>query len=277
MRPIKKSWPTILNLSLIAVLIFSLNACSSQVTSHSTGNIIVLNGTSSSGKSSIAKVFTKENNYVYDAFDNHADKVLAKWIAQKRATSWQSNPQALTYETRLEVLADAQELAAAGNNVLIDMLFDQASDYQLIVNKLKRFNPKFVLVYCPFQVLAERVEARNASGIKSEQRNLSQALSRFGKIYKSAPSGIDELSRADFNAAVKLAKRDFKDPKKYQEFVVELKQNLGFANHTVQTVKIAPRLHYDLIVNTGKNSPQKCAAQIASYLKARAVNTLTLI
>ncbi len=144
------------------------------------GNIIFLNGTSSSGKTSIAKALQEimEGYYIHTGIDHFLDAAPDKihassdginpstaegflWVrsnGDNRVSELRVGPAALRLWAGMHAAAAA--LAATGNDVIIDDVIFDSRVLQEAVNTLYLFNVLFVGVRCPFEIAEGREQAR---------------------------------------------------------------------------------------------------------------------
>ena len=210
------------------------------------GKIIFLDGTSSSGKSTISKELQKELNCEYLFIDDFLFNQTAKWLEEqiflkegKRVKLPRNNtdeirkfydsmPNKDQYIISVEVfkksIKKASEIMAKktkklllqGKIVICDVVFAPGYlEKQDFVKDLRNFKNFMVLVYCPFKTLAQRVEKRNEevkNGKAGEIRSLVMALEQFGMKYKrkekSNENAIDKLTKEYFDLSIDLAKKD---------------------------------------------------------------------
>jgi len=144
------------------------------------GNIIFLNGTSSSGKTFIAKTLQEimDGYYIHTGLDHYLERVPEKfhvhsdgsspsmaegflWIhagGDKHVAEIRLGPAGFRLHQGIYRAADA--LALAGNNLIIDdVLFDPRA-LQETVETLHTFNVLFVGVRCPLKVAEHREHER---------------------------------------------------------------------------------------------------------------------
>jgi chloramphenicol 3-O phosphotransferase len=144
------------------------------------GNIIFLNGTSSSGKTSMAKALQEimDGYYIHTGIDHFLDAAPDKIHASSNGINpstaegflWvRSNGDNCISELRAGPAAlrlwagmhgAAAALAAAGNDVIIDDVIFDSRVLQEAVNTLHTFNVLFVGVRCPLEIAEEREQAR---------------------------------------------------------------------------------------------------------------------
>ena len=144
------------------------------------GNIIFLNGTSSSGKTSIAKALQEimDGFYIHTGIDHFLDAAPDKihvssdginpstaegflWVrsnGDNHVSELRVGPAALRLWVGMHVAAAA--LAATGNDVIIDDVIFDSRVLQEAVNRLYLFNVLFVGVRCPFEIAEGREQAR---------------------------------------------------------------------------------------------------------------------
>lgn len=116
------------------------------------GKVILLNGTSSAGKSSIAKVIQEVSDipYLHLSLDMFWDMTPAKISANSK-----NFPQ-----MRKALAKSVYALAITGHNVVVDIVVAGASSFESISHELRDLKLLTVKVYCPLPVLAEREKAR---------------------------------------------------------------------------------------------------------------------
>jgi len=144
------------------------------------GNIIFLNGTSSSGKTSIAKALQEimEGYYMHTGIDHFLDAAPDKihtssdginpstaegflWVrpnGDHRVSELRAGPTALRLWAGMHAAAAA--LAATGNDVIIDDVIFDSRVLEEAVNTLHTFNVLFVGVRCPFEIAEGRERER---------------------------------------------------------------------------------------------------------------------
>jgi chloramphenicol 3-O phosphotransferase len=144
------------------------------------GNIIFLNGTSSSGKTSIAKALQEimDGYYIHTGIDHFLDAAPDKihassdginpstaegflWVRRNgdnRVCELRVGPAALRLWSGMHAAAAA--LAAVGNDVIIDDVIFDSRVLEEVVNTLHTFHVLFVGVRCPFEIAEGREQAR---------------------------------------------------------------------------------------------------------------------
>jgi chloramphenicol 3-O phosphotransferase len=144
------------------------------------GNIIFLNGTSSSGKTSIVKALQEimEGYYIRTGIDHFLDAAPPKihvssdgispatadgflWVfpnGDERVSELRVGPAALRLWAGMHGAAAA--LATAGNDVIIDDVIFDSRVLKEAVNTLHTFNVLFVGVRCSFEIAEQREQAR---------------------------------------------------------------------------------------------------------------------
>ena len=144
------------------------------------GNIIFLNGTSSSGKTSIVKALQEimEGFYIGTGIDHFLDAAPDKIHTSSDGTNPSTfegflwvHPNGDTQVSEIRVgpvafhlwagmHAAVAALAAIGNDVIIDDVIFDSRVLKAAVNTLHDFNALFVGVRCPFEVAEQREQAR---------------------------------------------------------------------------------------------------------------------
>jgi len=216
------------------------------------GTIVLLNGTSSAGKTSIIKELQK----IYG--DSCAvvigDDFLATYLIEH------PQPISMTQDAyQRQMLRDAflhvKQLSLHNAHVFVDFAEINAKHYCTILdcNKVVK-----ILVYCPLDILVDRVAERNRSGNTNETRTLSMPFGQFLNIYKLQESSdevvVDRIKTSRIKYAVQIAEQDEKP------FVEQFKLD------TLKEIVLVPKQQWDLIVNTGTHSSREIAKIISVYL-----------
>ena len=189
---------------------------------NSQGTVILLNGTSSAGKSSIMKELPEILDGFWqpveaDAFAVIARKNFIDYLKEKfgvettleelNDTYIALNKEGRITEREVDAFFDKQDVLGQmfekirtdiqeEKNVIIDTVIGEGIDdedpdnadyaFKTYFDALHTFNVAFILVYCPFAALIERVEMRNQAGVYEERREFGVPLWMFGKTYKKA-------------------------------------------------------------------------------------------
>jgi chloramphenicol 3-O phosphotransferase len=133
------------------------------------GNVIVLNGASSSGKTTLARELQAKCSEVYllcslDAF-------------------WDMTPYGIPAGSKnfpnmkLAIARSVKALAETGHNVIVDIVFCGQKTYTELTTELEGLNLKIVKVECPLEELKRRELARG-------DRALGLAKSQFESIHE---------------------------------------------------------------------------------------------
>ncbi|MDP3888980.1 MAG: AAA family ATPase [bacterium] len=245
-----------------------------------TGNIIILSGTSTSGKTSIAKQLATffEHPFAYVAFDDFLTEVFLEQITLKL-------PKKEFHERihqRISALYDTvKNFAFEGKHVLVDTVLsalEGEKDVQLALEKLQSINvTALVLVYCPLPVLVQRIKQRNEEALVQNRPQDIRLITyiKFHDIFRPQHDendiALDVLTREDIEVA-------YATPASASDLVVaELRQMKATAlSHfdliDKESVIITPKLDYDCIVNTGILTPKEAAQQIHDCITSYVLN-----
>jgi len=281
--------------------------------------VILIAGTSSAGKSSIINELTKliGKNYQVikiDDFNTQAaleqkvkswgwdpkkstlDDFMAHYVMTKTGMSLEMGLPSKVGQAIQKETFDAMhiaffkhvKLAAKKSNIIIDTVFDTTNNFDQFSTIMHSNKIIKVLVYCPLDLIQERVERRNLSGKPEEQRSMFQAFTQFAAIYKLQESSheqiVDTISSECMLIPLKKAIDDLikqleqTQPKNdiaraklkgdiesvrqfYMNFIHQFKLN------TLKEIVIVPMHHYDLIVNSGTREPIKNAHEIFNYIR----------
>lgn len=264
------------------------------------GHIILLNGTSSSGKSAILNEFKKlRPDYVAFKVDDwftattiqmatergwHADMQVHPWEYLRDYVNRETARLNFDIEVREHLFTGIssyyytlQDLLRHGKNVIFDTVLECARDYTNFANCLQEFNCTKVLVYCPVDIILERIKMRNSSGIPDEYRFAFQAFEPFSAIYKLQEHEdepiVDIVSSQSMRQALNIAIQQLIEagiPEAYVQRLHEFERTFitTFKLDTQTHVKLVARHHYDLIINSAHASPAALAQQIYTKLSS---------
>lgn len=147
----------------------------------STGTIVILNGTSSSGKTSIVKALQTLLDEPH--LDAGIDRFI--WMLPKRYLDRPLWDEVLGLASRAGTAGHRLisgmhhaivEIAAAGNNVIADHVLVEPAWLDECVRLFSPLNAYFVGVRCPIEVLEERERSR-------KDRTLGQARAQYGLVH----------------------------------------------------------------------------------------------
>lgn len=193
-------------------------------------DIIFLNGTSSAGKTSIARELT---DLLKNSVAIHLD----------------------TYQG--ELLQGIQDLAMKYQHVVVDTIFFEKSK---LLKAVTGYKSCFVLVYCPLDHVLQHVKQRNLTGCLEDKRFFYVALSQFIYLYKKESCSSIPLDKMKLTNFIGVAQHI----EKRKDYVVGLYKAKFLVR---QELCFAPKMEYDLVVNSGSLNSLACAQQIIECLK----------
>lgn len=230
--------------------------------------IVLLNGTSSAGKSSIIRELQKqsengffianldqfEKEYEKDNFDDFFD----------------------------DFYKHVKNLSLIHPKILVDTV-----QYELGYEKYDEILGKQVvkiLVYCPLSDILKRVKKRNQSGDEGELRSVVQAFKQFFNLYKMKKELCEEVIDIIHTSTIKNVLREIK--REYDEFDIKYPESIHVRAEKYNKLvkRSADQFHYnqkrkislatkqncwDLVINSGINSPELSARKIADYLETK--------
>ena len=265
----------------------------------SRGWILVFNGTSSSGKTTLAKNLQKivkqpievlqldaeativikemleSMGYHYDGnigfwdwFDSLSEEVKHK--IDESEDVWEK-------EATKRMIEKSEKLVSEGINVIIDTVLESEAKYKYFKDELNSKQTYFVLVYAPITQLLTNVLARNNSSDKNEERNISLPFAQYLKCLfescdPSSPKRLDRLTRKNFDRVCKqLELRSKNQDQDALNKAREDKEKIAdtfFQGKEVTGIALKLPAH-DFVINTGKTSSIKCAKILAAWLSSK--------
>lgn len=202
------------------------------------GSIILLNGTSSSGKTSVSKELQKILPHaVFLQVDDYYDQQViqtAKRLGWKESSGidpWLFINHYLTKKTghyyfdtqvrqQLFTASDffyskAKSDAHQGKLVFIDTVLEYDSAYQEVFDYFKKNNFSMILIYCPMSLILQRVQERNSLGIPNEYRSPFLPFEHFATMYKLKENPdeplVDMVNTTKLKTSLGIAIQEFID------------------------------------------------------------------
>lgn len=275
------------------------------------GVIIFLNGTSSAGKTAVARELESElgfscekitfDDVIWDQLIKKACELhylpedISRDRAQKILESFERHTMDdLWRQTQVDVRSLytlVRERAATGKHILVDAVIKHTDEIHACLRELRDFMVYVVLVYCPITLLPARVEQRNISGVQGEKRLVRWAAQEFVTMYQATENNdracielVEKKQIYDFLQAV----RDEFSTIALQEAKQVTPEVLAAADewHAAATadftkrfflqsahdkIFLKPTVAYDVVINTGIYSPREGAEQIKKYLKENCI------
>ncbi len=189
------------------------------------GSIILLNGVSSSGKTSIAYALQNlfEVPFLHISIDNFFRTLPTRFIDYLSGTVEPSEGELeklRTYFPRLlaGTHASVAALSSEGNNLIVDYVFEQRSDLRACVNRLAGFPVFFVGVYCSLEELERREKQRD------RRQGLAKHQLEIVHTYSAYDVEVDTTSTSTKECALKIkeAFEDTSEPTAFKRLQVSL-------------------------------------------------------
>jgi thymidylate kinase len=286
-------------IAFIAISIIAFFICR-FIQSHSKpGMIILINGVSSTGKSAIIaelkkihpefKIFNVDETWPEQvkqkatSFGWNSSSDLDPWMYLHNYLIAKDGTHYLSTQVRQKLFDNfptfyepAKKEALRGIPVIIDPVFEFEKEYSVFADYFNDMPNIKVLVYCPMDILLSRVEKRNKSGIKDEERTAFQSFEQFPgnfKLQENADEPIIDvlkssvLKKAFDDALQQLISNNI--PAGYLPVLEKFKQDFikQFMLNEKDEIIIVPKHHYDLILNSGNQAPKALAEQIGALIK----------
>jgi chloramphenicol 3-O-phosphotransferase len=274
------------------------------------GRVIFITGSCSSGKSSLARLVAQDLHASYFAFDEYVmpivlkkmvEKTVGKFIAffitkfvvrnfftfvgflsDKKKYAFQKKfynelRRGIATGPTIAMYKVVKSVALSGQNVVVEapLHLGEGVDCLSSLSELKDLDVSFILAYCPWETLAERIEQRNTSSNKKTHRELDWALSNFAHYFDASihyyPSAIDSIQGSVVRNALEVYPQPQRKKKRLR-ILEETKRATLQLFATDETYYIYPKLTYDLIVNTKSYNPEHAAEQVLDFLHHKAAS-----
>lgn len=256
--------------------------------------VIVLNGTSSAGKSSIAQALQKalypekievlsidtvfyeiareyieEQGYEVDPNKNFTE------LCASLPETFEIDGDNLLPRAETELFERIKKYAQTDKYVIVDAVINNSKEAEKWAQVLEKLSVYNILVYCSPNKLLERVMQRNQSNIIEEHRGIAQPFEQFFAMYcvqKTETFSIDEINALELDDLIQkniVEKKHTMEQDEQTEAKRALKvYKKKFLNTEAKTIKIVPEdfIVFDLVVNSSILSSQECAQQIIEKL-----------
>ena len=137
--------------------------------------IILLNGTSSSGKTSLARALQSLLNsaYLYLSLDMFGEMFPDDYIDVEDEDLAETRKNKI-----LSIMLDCITfLASSGNKLIVDHVLDESDYMPKLIKQLSHFKLTFISVICPLEILEERE-------LQRKDRRIGLARSQFDNVHK---------------------------------------------------------------------------------------------
>ena len=238
---------------------YSQNGGSS--TKSSSKSIILLDGTSSSGKSTICNFFKSE--YKCLITDDYWEGEKRKIIQKKHSDFKKTIPNEYTIGRRelfdqflaSKVIDDALKTGKA--------IIDTVSP-QIFIDEINRreLNDQLyiILLYTSINDLARNIESRRLEGDPRGTFVFDQFAERYTKTDKD---GIDTVNRKKFNKILlDNFKYDFKNKEELDKFSVDVFEKMGINDDKDHLIKVKDEVKYDYLLNTVGKSREEIFKEV---------------
>jgi len=264
---------------------------------HKTSWVLVLNGTSSVGKTTLAKeyiakfdskiallqidaevipVFVEELSDVNQQYNSSTDFwVWFEHLPKETKDRVLAKEDALFKEACRRMIEHAKNLNRSGINVIIDtVLFEyEGESYNFFKTAFEKIPTFFVLTYAPLDVLLKNVKKRNIAFSVAEKRSfLDPFFLFFAHVFRkcalTASEKLDVLTKAQFETlCVQLEDLiDNTEKERLQKLKTIVAQQ--FFGPKDEAVGIAAKYAYDFIVNTGEKNLSECSNSLHEWLES---------
>lgn len=269
------------------------------------GRIIFISGSCSSGKSSIVKILAHELNAQTFTFDDYVMPLILKkfitkhygrflaffisglvmrnffttvnFLSDKRKYAFQKMflndlEEGLALEPTLRMYREVKKTALQGHDVIVESPLYLWGNINFLscLSEFDNTNITYVLAYCPWNDLVNRIKERNASKNKKIHRELDWALGNYMHTFNTSPDfqnrSLEYLSGQDVHKTItEYAQSSYK--KKHLRLLPETRQVAFQKFPDTVGYYVYPRFSYDLIINTKRHNPTEGASVILDFLR----------
>ena len=211
---------------------------------------ILVDGTSSAGKSTICKYFSKKNFLCFQIDNYFNDKrIKIDNIFKKIKNKYGETDKIYDYEPVKYMVNDAVK---TNKNIL----FDHFSQKEIIyyMNKIKYDNLYIIIIFTNLNNLARNLEIRRKNGDKRELFAFTQFSERYIKCKNNDLQKIEIINRKDFlKILLKYFKYQFKNEEELIKFSNDIFSNMNIMDDNDHFIKLRNEFKYDyLLITTNK-------------------------
>lgn len=270
------------------------------------GKIIFVTGSCSSGKSSMAKIIAEKLHAKSFAFDEYVMPMVLKKFVKKHygsfaaffvSTFFMRNffttvsflSDKKKYELQLKFYNDlkaglaveptsrmyreVKKVAMQGHNVVVESPLHlwEGVDFLSCLSEFDGANVTYVLAYCPWDNLVDRIKQRNSSKNKKIHRELDWVVINYMYAFNISlhyqGSGFLECLNGD-NVHKIVEKYSQSKYKKKRMCLCSMTQDVAYETFPDDvSYYIYPRFAYNITVNTKMHSPEQGALVVLDYVK----------
>ncbi len=234
--------------------------------------IVVLAGTSSSGKSSILQYL----RHIIDVDVLSLDEFLRSHeLFEQLAASWSDTIYCKIYE---DFCLHARSKSLVSQTLLLDTVGSQEMEQIMMESTLAQLSAVQVLVYCSLSKTVEHVESRNLLPNELEHRTVTQAFDQYWNLFKlktienepvveRVPSIVifDNLRKLEQECIASL------DPDGTSNF--EILNRLFISkfqlNDLPEMKELVPERHYDFILDTTNCTASEAVEKLSKFLLSK--------
>ncbi len=272
------------------------------------GRIIFVTGSCSSGKSSMAKVIAQKLNaksFNFDEYvmplvlkkfvEKHYGKFLAffvsglvmrnffkfiDFLSEKSKYKFQKKfyddlRQGIAIEPTSKMYREAKRIALQGQDVVLESPLHlwEGVDCLSSLPELDGVDVTYVLAYCPWNDLVDRIQKRNLAKRKRTHREFDWVVINFMHCFDISAEykGEDFLEYINGSNVHKVI-AEYSQPKYKKNHMCLLSETQHVALQKFPKnigYYVYPRFDYDLIVNTKINNPEQGAQVVLDYIKKK--------
>lgn len=256
------------------------------------GNVVIILGTSSSGKTTLINELQKKYAQSYKVIA--IDTFLPSYIKthpfpegpefEKLDQQAKNDLESKWFQNmRNQFYNFIKKESLKGKNIWVDTVVSIDDDKQLdkMSKALQSIKPIKILLYCPLETVLTYIAKRNATNDPDEQRSsISHLIPQYQAMYKPQTSMsetiVEVVDSKQLKKVIKneinIALQNLPDTQKANatKFTENLEQKFieDFKLDILSKVSIVPKNTYDLILNC-KNSPTALAKEIEDFISSK--------
>ena len=224
------------------------------------GKIILLNGTSSAGKTTLIKA-------LHELYTNFEIASIDEYTKTHQCCGFVTMQHHGFYKM-------IHQKACAGTTMLVDtVLYHTRYEKYDAMLQAQGIELIKILVYCPINYLVAHVQKRNLDASAMEHRSFNQAFRAFLGLYtmktKKYQTLIDTMHSTNIKAALQktiIAIAKWSEKNKKRQHATNAKIARTFNLKKSHKIALAPKHHWDLIVTTGINPIENIASTISEFI-----------
>ncbi len=232
--------------------------------------MILIDGTSSSGKTTISKYLNRKNYKSFHIDDYNNDKRINKIkikLYKKIQNKYGEYNKIRDIEYNIAVKYMVEDAIKSKRNIV----FDISTQKEIIeyINKKYKKNKLFIInLYTNLEGLIRNLKKRMIEGDRRSIRIFYQFADRYVKTEISDKNKIDKINKRKFKKILsENLKYEFENKEELNKFCNDVFERMGIKDNKSYYIKLRDEYKYDYILNTSNKTKRTIFNEINNILE----------